>query len=98
MERNNLYPVFLKLKNLKVLIVGGGFVAEEKLTFLLKSSPDAHITMVSPMFREGTLGLAKKGDVTLIRDVYCKKYLIFPTFLAITHFGILYTSALNLTS
>jgi len=75
MERNNLYPVFLKLNNLKVLIVGGGFVAEEKLTFLLKSSPDAHITMVSPMFREGTLGLAKKGDVTLIRDVYCKKYL-----------------------
>ena len=27
MERNNLYPVFLKLNNLKVLIVGGGFVA-----------------------------------------------------------------------
>ena len=75
MERNNLYPVFLKLNNLKVLIVGGGFVAEEKLTFLLKSSPDAHITMVSPMFREGTLDLAKKGDVTLIRDVYSKKYL-----------------------
>jgi len=75
MERNNLYPVFLKLNNLKVLIVGGGFVAEEKLTFLLKSSPDAHITMVSHMFREGTLDLAKKGDVTLIRDVYSKKYL-----------------------
>ena len=75
MERNNLYPVFLKLNNLKVLIVGGGFVAEEKLTFLLKSSPDAHITMVSPMFREGTSDLAKKGDVTLIQDVYSKKYL-----------------------
>ena len=75
MERNNLYPVFLKLNNLKVLIVGGGFVAEEKLRFLLKSSPDAHITMVSPMFREGTSGLAVKGDVTLIQDVYKKKYL-----------------------
>ena len=59
MERNNLYPVFLKAKNLKVLIVGGGHVAEEKLTFLLKSSPDACVTMVSPMFREGTLSLAK---------------------------------------
>ncbi|HEY5689177.1 MAG TPA: bifunctional precorrin-2 dehydrogenase/sirohydrochlorin ferrochelatase [Yeosuana sp.] len=75
MERNNLYPVFLKLNNLKVLIVGGGFVAEEKLTFLLKSSPDAHITLVSPMFREGTLDLVKKGDITLIHDVYSKKYL-----------------------
>ena len=59
-ERNNLYPIFLKAKSLNVLIVGGGNVAEEKLTFILKSSPDAHVTMVSPMFREGTLELAKK--------------------------------------
>ncbi|GAB1856900.1 hypothetical protein MHTCC0001_17360 [Flavobacteriaceae bacterium MHTCC 0001] len=73
--RNNLYPIFLKTKSLNVLIVGGGFVAEEKLTFLLKSSPDAHVTMVSPMFREGTIELAKKGCVTLIEDVYKKKYL-----------------------
>ena len=73
--RNNLYPIFLKAKNLNVLIVGGGFVAEEKLTFLLKSSPDAHVTLVSPMFREGTIELAKKGDVVLIKDKYKKKYL-----------------------
>lgn len=75
MERNNLYPIFLKTKSLNVLIVGGGNVAEEKLTFLLKSSPDAKVTMVSPMFREGTKELAKKGCVTLIEDVYQKKYL-----------------------
>ena len=75
MERNNLYPIFLKVKNLNVLIVGGGSVAEEKLTFLLKSSPDAHVTMVSPMFREGTISLAKKGCVTLVEDVYNKTYL-----------------------
>ncbi|MEN8880247.1 MAG: bifunctional precorrin-2 dehydrogenase/sirohydrochlorin ferrochelatase [Polaribacter sp.] len=75
MERNNLYPIFLKAKNLNFLIVGGGFVAEEKLTFLLKSSPDAKVIMVSPMFRKGTIALAKKGCVTLIEDVYNKKYL-----------------------
>jgi precorrin-2 dehydrogenase/sirohydrochlorin ferrochelatase len=75
MERNNLYPIFLKSKNLNFLIVGGGFVAEEKLTFLLKSSPDAKVTMVSPMFREATIELSKKGCVTLIKDVYQKKYL-----------------------
>ena len=75
MERNNLYPIFLKTKNLNVLIVGGGFVAEEKLKFLLKSSPDAHVTMVSPMFREDTFELAKKGCVTLIDAVYNKIYL-----------------------
>ncbi len=75
MERNNLYPVFLKVRNLEVLIIGGGFVAEEKLTFLLKSSPDAKVTMVSPMFREGTIAMAKTGNVKMIDDVYHVKYL-----------------------
>jgi len=73
--RNNLYPIFLKLSNLNVLIVGGGNVAEEKLTFILKSSPDANVTMVSPMFREGTIKLAKTGNVNLITKKYSKRYL-----------------------
>lgn len=75
MERNNLYPIFLKVNKLNVLIVGGGFVAEEKLKFLLKSSPDANVIMVSPMFREGTKELAKNGNVTLIQDHYHKRHL-----------------------
>jgi len=75
MERNNLYPIFLKSKNLNFLIVGGGFVAEEKLSFLLKSSPEAKVTMVSPMFRQGTLDLSKKGCVELIQDRYQKIYI-----------------------
>ena len=75
MERNNLYPVFLKVKNLEVLIIGGGNVAEEKLTFLLKSSPDANVTMVSPMFREGTIAVAEKGNVTRVNDTYNVNYL-----------------------
>ena len=75
MERNNLYPIFLKSKNLNFLIVGGGFVAEEKLSFLLKSSPEAKVTMVSPMFRQGTLDLSKKGSVELIQDRYQKIYI-----------------------
>lgn len=75
MERNNLYPIFLKAKNLNVLIVGGGNVAEEKLTFLTKSSPDAKVTMVSPMFRKETIKLAKKYCVTMVTDVYHERYL-----------------------
>lgn len=74
-ERNNLYPVFLKVKNLEVLIVGGGNVAEEKLTFLLKSSPDANVTMVSPMYREGTITLANKFGVKRIEKKYNRRYL-----------------------
>ncbi len=75
MERNNLYPIFLKVKNLEVLIVGGGCVAEEKLTFLLKSSPDANVTMVSPMFREGTIEIANTGNVKRVEDIYKNGYL-----------------------
>jgi precorrin-2 dehydrogenase/sirohydrochlorin ferrochelatase len=76
MERNNLYPIFLKTSKLSILIVGGGNVAEEKLTFLTKSSPDANIIMVSPEFKESTLQLAKKYNVELIFDEYHEKYLV----------------------
>lgn len=76
MERNNLYPIFLKTSKLTILIVGGGNVAEEKLTFLTKSSPDANVIIVSPEFRESTLQLAKKYNVELILDEYHEKYLI----------------------
>ncbi|MBT8182072.1 MAG: bifunctional precorrin-2 dehydrogenase/sirohydrochlorin ferrochelatase [Eudoraea sp.] len=70
MERNNLYPIFLKTMSLHILIVGGGNVAEEKLSFLTKSSPDAKITMVSPMFRENTFNLARNFDIELIKSAY----------------------------
>lgn len=76
MERNNLYPIFLKTSKLSILIIGGGNVAEEKLTFLTKSSPDANVIMVSPEFRESTLQLAKKYNVELILDEYHEKYLV----------------------
>lgn len=70
MERNNLYPIFLKTSQLEILIIGGGHVAEEKLHFLTKSSPDAKVTMVAPMFREGTSDLANRFDVDLILGLY----------------------------
>ncbi|MEE9362998.1 MAG: bifunctional precorrin-2 dehydrogenase/sirohydrochlorin ferrochelatase [Cellulophaga sp.] len=75
MERNNLYPIFLKMSKLTVLIVGGGDVAEEKLNFLTKSSPDATVVMVAPFFKEGVLALASKFNVTLIQENYGKEHL-----------------------
>ncbi len=75
MERNNLYPIFLKCSTLDVLIVGGGYVAEEKLHFLTKSSPDARVTLVAPFFREGTLALAAEYGATLVNSEYHTGYL-----------------------
>ena len=74
-ERNNLYPVFLKTGQLHILIVGGGNVAEEKLRFLTKSSPDARVSMVAPFFREETLKLAGRFDVACIADRYDARFL-----------------------
>lgn len=47
MGKNTLYPVFLKLESLHCLLVGAGNVGLEKLTALLKNSPEARITIVA---------------------------------------------------
>ncbi len=75
MQRNELYPVFLKVSQLNILIVGGGNVAEEKLTFLLKSSPNAKVEMVSPMYRERTKALAEKFGIQMHNGVYAPVFL-----------------------
>ena len=74
-DQNTLYPVFLKVRSLQVLIVGGGNVAEEKLHFLLKSSPDANVTMIPPFYRKTTIPLASQPQVTMLEGKYHKKLL-----------------------
>jgi siroheme synthase-like protein len=46
-EGNVLFPVFFKLHELHVLIVGGGAVGLEKLHAILKNSPEARVTLVA---------------------------------------------------
>lgn len=74
-ERNELYPVFLKVNRLNIVIVGGGNVGHEKLHFLLKSSPHANVEVVAKWFLPDTKQLAKKHHVKLIKGSYKKKYL-----------------------
>ena len=47
MGQNKLYPVFLKLENLHTVLVGAGDVGLEKLTALLKNSPNAKVTIIA---------------------------------------------------
>ena len=75
MEKNELYPIFLKVANLQVLIVGGGNVGLEKLTFLLKSSPNAQVTIVSKEFNSDLIALAKNHNVQLIESAYNVSFL-----------------------
>lgn len=76
MERNELYPIFLKVSQLNTLIVGGGNVALEKLLFLLKSSPNAKVAMVAKIFRPDTEALGKKHGVEIIEGEYDASYLV----------------------
>jgi len=46
-EENRLFPVFLKLESLRLLIVGGGYVGMEKLQAVLQNAPEAAITLVA---------------------------------------------------
>ena len=46
-ETNHLFPVFLKLKNMRVLLVGGGAVAHEKLQAVLSNAPATSVHIVS---------------------------------------------------
>lgn len=50
-NKNNLFPVFLKLEDLRLLIVGAGEVGLEKLTTVLTNSPNARIRIVANYFK-----------------------------------------------
>lgn len=62
MEQNPLYPIFLKLHTLNMLIVGAGQVGYEKMFFILKSSPEANITIVAPWVSPEIKELLSKGN------------------------------------
>lgn len=59
---NELYPVFLKVHTFDTLIVGGGDVGLEKLTFLLRSSPKAKVTLIGKTIKTEIKELAEQHD------------------------------------
>ncbi|WP_227873990.1 precorrin-2 dehydrogenase/sirohydrochlorin ferrochelatase family protein [Flavobacterium nackdongense] len=74
--RNELYPIFLKLHQLDVLIVGGGNVGLEKLSFMLKSSPNANVEVVAIQFLPELEALVEKHpSVKLTQSKFKKKML-----------------------
>src|SRR5215218_6843687 len=85
-ERNNLFPIFLKLDQLETLIVGGGNVGLEKVSGLLKSSPGVKVTIVADRFHPEVTQISKDfSNVRLIerkfrnRDLQGKDLLILAT-------------------
>jgi siroheme synthase-like protein len=62
---NQLYPVFFKLNNVRLLIVGAGEVGNEKLHFILKSSPNANITIVAPWANKEVSKIIQNKDYNI---------------------------------
>lgn len=73
---NELYPIFLKVHQLETLLVGAGFVGLEKLSFLLKSSPQARVTVVSIEISDDIREIAaKNANIQLVQAAYHSDYL-----------------------
>jgi siroheme synthase-like protein len=58
-DKNRLFPVFLKLEELEVLLVGGGKVGLEKLTAVLHNAPATSVTLVAIEIAEEIKSLAE---------------------------------------
>lgn len=86
MERNNLFPIFLKLESLETLIVGGGHVGLEKLKAVLTNSPAARVSLVARTISDSIKSLADQHqNVKLFErnfklwDMWSKDLLILAT-------------------
>ena len=60
-----LFPIFVKLEGRQVLVVGGGPIAESKLSGLITSG--ARVTVVAPDATPALIALAAEGAITLYR-------------------------------
>jgi precorrin-2 dehydrogenase/sirohydrochlorin ferrochelatase len=65
MTSNKLYPIFLKLSNKNILIIGGGFIALQKLIGLINT--DAKITVIAPTIIEEVRNL--EGEFPFKRNI-----------------------------
>ncbi len=65
-DGNTLFPVFLKLSQLNVLIVGGGNVGLEKLGALLKNDPKAKVTIVADRISDAIRAKMEASDTIKI--------------------------------
>lgn len=75
-DENNLFPVFLKLDQLHLLLVGGGKVALEKMQAIIRNTHRRKIRIVAPQFCNSIVQLAQSHEgIALIREPYHKNHL-----------------------
>jgi siroheme synthase-like protein len=75
-QGNRLFPVFLRPDRLSILLVGGGYVAREKLGALLRQEPDARVHVVATTIAAGTRALCQgHAHVLLTEEPFSPEHL-----------------------
>lgn len=70
-ENNTLLPVFIKLEQLRLVMVGGGQIGTEKLTTVLQNAPQTHVSVVATFFSDEVLELSERyAHVQLLKKPY----------------------------
>ena len=70
-ESNHLFPIFLKLEEMNLLIVGGGNAALEKLNAVLNNAPKTNIRLVAIEISDTIKALAAAhANIELIKGSY----------------------------
>lgn len=67
-DTNYLFPVFLRLETLEVLLVGAGKVGLEKLNAILGNSPAARVSVIATNVSEQVKKLAEKHEYVTITE------------------------------
>jgi siroheme synthase-like protein len=67
-DTNKLFPIFLKLEELNVLVVGGGKIGLEKLNAIINNSPATPVTIVAGNISNKIKTLAQKYPNVLLKE------------------------------
>jgi len=71
-EINRLFPVFFKLEQLRVLLIGGGNVALEKLQAIINNAPATKVTVVAKEISEDFAVYVKQAPNI---EIYIRAYI-----------------------
>src|SRR3954468_6593401 len=75
-ETNNLFPIFLKLEDLRVLLIGAGNVGSEKLQAIVSNAPKTRIKVVAKEVSESFSALANQySAIEIITAEYNASFL-----------------------
>ena len=75
-ETNNLFPIFLKLENLRVLLIGAGNVGLEKLQAITNNAPKTKVKVVAKEISQAFAELANQfSTIEIITAAYNTSYL-----------------------